>query len=221
MLVGKFNPPIFSPAWFAKVGIISEEELEGVKDPLLHTEVAQFSVDRFNLQVMSNRFAISSPQEPFVRMLDDVLTIFTNHLPHTPLAMLGINYEVHFNLDSFEQRLALGRALAPIDPWGDFGKRLESDEEETTGGMAVLVMQENPADRQPGQGWRRVQIEPLNTIGRTGVRIQVNDHFQLSNPKDENGVAQIIDILRTNFDASVHESKTIVSQLMGYAGRLA
>lgn len=220
VLIGKFNPPIFSPAWFAKVGIISDQEVEFAQKLFLHSEVAQFSIDRFNLDVKTNRFAISSPQEPFAQILDDVLNLFTNHLPHIPLAMLGINYEVHFNLASYKQRHALGRALAPIGPWGSFGKRLESDKEKTTGGMAVLVMQENPADRQPNQGQRRVQIEPLDALGNTGVRIQVNDHFQLISPKDEDGAAPMIDILRINFDTSIRESKTIVSDLMNYAGNL-
>ena len=84
--------------------------------------------------------------------------------------------------------------------------------------MLALVMQEIPADRE---GYRKVQIEPWNSPGnQTGIRMQINDHYQLADPKDEQGAARIIKILRENFENSIKKSKTIVSQLMDFAGGL-
>src|SRR5215207_2918217 len=59
------------------------------------------------------------------QILDDVLAIFSE-LPHSPIKLFGVNLEVHFKLQAPAQRLALGRTLAPVAPWGEFGKCLES-----------------------------------------------------------------------------------------------
>lgn len=220
VLIGDFNPVIFSPAWFAKFGFINDDEFEAAnrnenKNLLALPDLAQFSIPRFSLVVQQQRFNITTTREPFVLILDDVDNIFTRQLPHTPVAMLGINYDIRFKLDSFEQRHRLGRALAPILPWGDFGKRLERDTQTQIGGMAALVMQENPTDREAG--YRRVQIEP--TQNQTGVRIQINDHYQL-NPRSEEGAAPVIKTLREKFEPSLAEAKVIVSQLMDFASTL-
>lgn len=219
VLLGKFNPSIFSPAWFAKVGIITDEELENTRNPFTHPEFAQFSIPRFDLNVAPHRFGLVTSHESFIHLVDDVYEIFAKQLPHTPMNMLGINYDAQFKLDTIEQRHALGRALAPIAPWQDFGKRLEPDDRTKLGGMIALIMQENPPDRN--QGYRRVQIDPLNGLSnQTGLRMQINDHFQLADFKDEQGATPIMNILRDNFEKSMKEAKAIVSQLMDFASQL-
>ena len=64
VLVGKLNPPIFSPAWFAKIGVLTDQELEVTSTQIIHPEIAQFMLERFRLEVMPNRFMITTPVEP-------------------------------------------------------------------------------------------------------------------------------------------------------------
>ena len=110
--------------------------------------------------------------------------------------------------------------LAPLAPWGEFGKRLEGGKEpESVGGMIVLVMQENaPPDRS--RGWRRVQIEPSRQVkGVAGVRMNINDHYEIVDAKDDQGSGPMITLLRDRFEASLAESRKIVSDLMDFASK--
>jgi hypothetical protein len=221
VLLGKFNPAIFTPAWFAKVGIINEDELKSAVTQVVHPEVSQFYIERFRLEVVPTRFVILTKSEPFLPILEDVLTLFEQRLPHTPTNAVGINYEVEFLVDTFDQRTQLGRKLAPTGPWGKFGARLAgASQTENASGLTFLVMQETkPSDRERGD--RRVQIKPSRTVDTTrGVNIQVNDHFEVVGSQDENGSQQVISILRDRFDASIAESKSIISELMEFAGTL-
>ncbi len=220
VLVGKFNPAIFTPAWFAKVGIITDSELGSSATRVVHPEITQFDISRFRVEVQPARFQITTMEEPFVSILDDIEEIFVRHLPHTPTGSFGINYNVHFLLSSPGQRIALGRALAPTEPWGAFGSRLaEPTSPELASGMVTLIMQEtNPSDRNKGA--RRVKVQPSKKVDKLrGVFVDINDHFEMET-SDEIGAGDSILLLRERFDASIAESKTIVSELMTFASRL-
>jgi hypothetical protein len=218
VLVGRFNPAIFSPAWFAKVGIISDAELDESKVGIVHSEVTQFSLDRFKIDVFPERFSITTPNEPFVQILDDTLSTF-QQLPHSLVTVFGINYEIHFNLDSADQRIALGRALAPVTPWKDFGQRLGGSTPDRVGGLVSLVMQETPTDRDIG--YRQVKIERSAILrSPASVMMHVNDHFEIVNAKAEDGAEPGMKLLRERFDGSLIEAKKIVAQLMKFAEEL-
>ena len=77
VLVGRFNPAIISPGWLLKVGIISEGEFETSNVVIIHPEVTQFSIERFKIEVLPQRFSITTAGEPYVQILDDVVGIFT------------------------------------------------------------------------------------------------------------------------------------------------
>ncbi len=124
VLIGAFNPAIFSPAWLAKVDIISDEDLEKSTTQVIHPEITQFNARRFRIDVQPDRFQITSTMAPFVSIADDVRRLFGELLPHTPVGAVGINFHVFFRFPTPEQRMAFGRALAPTEPWGAFGKRL-------------------------------------------------------------------------------------------------
>lgn len=219
VLLGKFNPPIFSPAWFARTGILSTEEAETATTEIIHQEIAKFKLDRLHIEVLPNRFVATSTMEPYSRLLDEILKLFSEQLPHSPIDKLGINYEVHFKLENARKRNELGRALAPTKPWGELGKRIEVSATDMPSGMVVLVMQESSITGRE-KGWRRVQIEPSVMVpGLAGVRIQVNDHFEITSP-DFLGATPIMGVLRANFDVSLQNSKKIVSQLMDFASSL-
>lgn len=218
VLLGRFNPAIFSPAWFAKVGIISDAELYESKISIVHPEVTQFSLDKFKIDVFPERFAITTSNEPFIQILDDTLSTF-HQLPHSPVKVFGINYEIHFNLNSGDQRIALGRALAPVTPWKDFGQRLGGGRPDQVGGLVSLVMQETPTDRD--LGYRQVKIERSAILGApTSVMMHVNDHFEIANHKGEDGAETGMKLLRERFDGSLIEAKKIVAQLMKFAEEL-
>lgn len=222
VLIGKFNPAIFSPAWFAKVGIISDNELEiAVLDkPITHPEIAQFTVNRrFRIEVQPTRFQMVSTLAPFISIADDVRSLFTRFLPHTPVSALGINFSMHFRLDTAEQRLKLGRALAPSEPWGGLGRRLQASTISNPSGVASLVLQES---LESESRFRRVEVQPSRSFDRLrSVFIAYNDHFGIANARDEDGAAAAMTLLGSEFDKSEREYRTIVTDLMAFAESLS
>lgn len=213
VLVGKFNPAIFSPGWLAKYGFISDEQMEGANVTVVHPEVTQFTAGGYGFDVNQQRCMMRSEQEPFTMLLELAVGIFGNHLTYTPLQKLGINLHVTYSCRSAKQRIELGRVLAPLAPWGKFGKRIEDSPVAQTGGILSMTMQENNLpDRKSGH--RRVEVEADNDAGRKRVMIGVNDHFELLKPDDVEGSAEIIAILQDRFDASIAESRRIINELI-------
>jgi hypothetical protein len=222
VLVGTFNPAIFSPAWFAKTEIITQREFDEATTQIIHSEVAQFDVVRFRVDIQQTRFQINTSIAPFVTIMDDVRRIFGEKLPHTPVSAFGINFHGHFKVDTPEQRIALGRRLAPTAPWGSFGNRLEDSAAapDAASGLISLVMQETrPQGRTSGA--RRVEIQPSRKVdGLRGVFIAVNDHFDVEGTRPEDGATKAMDLLAAEFDKSEQEYRRIVSEMMDFAASL-
>lgn len=209
VFLGKFNPAIFSPGWLAKNGLISDAEMEAAVVNVIHQDVTQFVAGAFKFDINQQRFHVASADEPFVSLLDLTAGIFGDRLVHTPLEKLGINLEALYLCRSAKQRLAFGRALAPIAPWGDFGRRVDSTPLPRSGGITSMTMQENPEGRR---GYRRVEIEPFSDTTR--VKISVNDHFEAADPDKVDGAIEMVTRLSDEFDRSIAESKKIIGDLI-------
>ena len=136
-----------------------------------------------------------------------------------PLKVLGINREVHFPLRSFGEQNRLGRLLAPVEPWGDWGKKLESDEEQ--GGMTSLTMTQINPEGRPLGGRVNVVVQPSNQIGRgrPGVYVQVNDHYIIENVESQMGTREIVMLLEDNFDESLRRADQIIDHIMSLTRR--
>src|SRR4051812_16063321 len=121
VLLGRFNPAIFSPLWFSRSGITTERETDQAEISIIHPDVSIFRIGTKNLHVDRERFQIETTEAPWVIILDFVLRTFREALPHTPVFQLGINRLVHFSVGSEEIRNRIGGVLAPTAPWGDWG----------------------------------------------------------------------------------------------------
>ena len=219
VLLGNFNPAIFTPAWFGLHGLISERMVDTADTKIVHPQISEFNVDWLQMQVVPERFLISTTQAPYVRVQDLAVRIFREHLPHTPLDTMGINREVHFLVESFDERDQLGRLLAPTDPWGEWGKKLEPDG--FHGGVTSITMRQvSPEGRPPG-GQINVTVEPSNRIGqgRLGVYVKVNDHYTIENVESEMGTSKIVELLEENFDESLRRADQIIDHIMSLTRR--
>jgi hypothetical protein len=148
VLLGNFNPTIFTPAWFEKYGLLTEDEAAAADVSVIHPNIARFSAAGLTVQVENTRFSTTGVVSA-VQIKDFVLKTFRDYLSHTPLRMMGINREVHFKLANADARMRLGRSLAPLAPWGDWGKEIGQTKE--PGGMLSLTMhQPGLDDRQSG-----------------------------------------------------------------------
>ena len=213
VLLGDFNPAIFSPRWFSANDLIRETAADGADVRVIHQEVADFTADWLRIQVTRDKFIAASLQAPFARLRDLVHGVFHECLFHTPLRAFGINYLVHFLVDSLATRDRLGTALVPLEPWGPWRERLNLGGRH--GGMTSLrVSQTRPAGREEG-GQINVVVEPSNRVGSssgTGVFVSVNDHFA-----GDGDAERLMATLANEFEASLDQSGQIVDHIMSLA----
>ena len=216
VLVGDFNPAIFTPAWFALYGLLPKSVASSAKLEVAHPQVTKFAADWLNLEVTVERFAIDTSQAPHVRLRDLAVRVFREHLFHTPLKALGINRTVHFRVRNLAARDCIGRTLAPVEPWGRWGRDLGQDG--VRGGMTSLRMTQIDPDGRPSGGRINVTVEPSIRIGegRTGVFANVNDHYVIDETSPGAGTG-LMELLETNFDTSLKRSDDIIDHIMSLA----
>ena len=129
---------------------------------------------------------------------------------------MGINRDVHFRVRDFSERDRIGRTLAPIEPWGTWGRDLGPDGRD--GGMTSLTMtQVNPGGRPDG-GQINVTVEPSHRVGegRNGVHVRVNDHYAIDGT--QLGTAErLMKLFEANFEESLARSNAIIDHIMSLA----
>lgn len=215
VLVGNLNPRIFTPDWFARNGLFTAKQTEAAEIEVIHAEIAAFKMEWLALRVEQKRFITETTEAPYVRLSDLVVRTFKEFLPHTPIGRLGINCGVHFDVGSFEARERIGEQLAPKEPWGEWGPMIAAGEGEQHGGMLSLVMEQRKVDDR-AKGYIRAKIEPSTKIkeGRTGIFIEINDHYEVENADAVVGAEEIIRILENNIEGSIKRSDWIIDQIM-------
>ncbi len=154
VLLGKFNPAIFHPAWLEAKAIESEATPAG-GDLFIHHDIASFSIDTRHYVVRTDRFQMETLAAPWVTILDVTTKIFVEHLLHTPITGFGVNRTVHFGLPSMSSRNQLGRILAPIGPWGEYGQGMDTEDITLTGGLKSLLMQKSRC-------WTNISWKPMS-----------------------------------------------------------
>lgn len=218
VLVGRFNPAIFQPAWFALHEMIGQKEAEAADIKLIHEEVSQFKVDQFELQVLANRFGITSLDTHPEHIRDLVISCFGRFLPHTPLRAIGINRAVHFDTGDFEVRDRVGSRLAPKDAWGAWGEELREalrEPLEVRSGMISIVMRQSL--RPDGyKGYVQARVEPsVQIANHTGILVDVNDHFDLNGAEQAvQDASSAVAMLETIWENSLQRSAMIIDQIM-------
>jgi len=213
ILIGSFNPKIFSPDWFARHGLITEQDAEDADLGIVHPDITQFRTTNFMLGVEHGKFSIQTTQAPYVRIKDLTTKIFGTLLPHTPISILGINREVHINLTNQKLRDKIGYTLAPPDAWGKWAPEIVAGEGNRHGGMLSVTMQVRALDDR-ARGHRQATVQPSFRIpNSTGIFIQVNDQFELEENKVAIDASEIIAHLDKGFDASIREAEFIIDQV--------
>ncbi|MCY4165203.1 MAG: hypothetical protein OXF03_03540 [Gammaproteobacteria bacterium] len=213
VLLGAFNPAIFTPAWFALHGLLSEAESESAKLEIAHNQVTHFRADWFNLQVTQDRFLIDTTQAPHVRIRDQVLRIFGEYLSHTPVTALGINSNIHGRARNKEEWNRIGTTLAPPSAWGPWCGKLDLDGE-SAGMKSLMMSQLAPADRPEGSAIN-VTVEPSTQMGpgQPGVFVGINHHFVTEGGNSDSSRG-LMDVLDQYFDECVSMSNAIFMHVM-------
>ncbi len=216
VLLGDFNPAIFTPAWFALHGLLPQSVADSAVLQVAHEQVTAFDTNWLHLRVTIDQFSVNTVQAPHVRLHDLVLRIFQDHLFHTPLRAFGINRNVHFCVQSIAERDRIGRTLAPVEPWGQWGRCLGLSGKH--GGMTSLTMSQVAPQGRPAGGQINVTVEPSTLVGkgRTGVYVRVNDHYAIDNAGL--GTAErLMKLFKSNFGTSIDRSNELIDHIMSLA----
>ncbi len=216
VLLGKLNPAIFTPAWFALHELLPESVVDTAQLQVAHQQVTEFSTDWLRLQVTPERFSAETSLAPHIRLRDLVVRVFKDHLHHTPITAFGINWQVHFRVGSCAERERIGRTLAPVEPWGALAKQIRLDGERS--GMTSLTMMQGDPEGRPKGDSINITVEPSNRIGegRLGVYVRVNDHYSAESASSET-TRHLMGLLEKNFETSITRSDGIIDHIMSLA----
>jgi len=119
VFLGSFNPKIFQPAWLANQQLIREEEAESATIEIIHQRIVVLSTDWFKLHVTSERFQLSTRHVHYYEPLRDLALGIFRILRHTPIEMMGLNRDLHFQMPSEKSWHKVGHRLAPKEPWNE------------------------------------------------------------------------------------------------------
>jgi hypothetical protein len=212
ILLGDFNPPIFNPEWLARHKIVGEQAAFESKINIIHPDISQFSVGSIEFVVERHRFQLLVRTAPFVRILDVVSKAFREFLPHTPIRQFGINRSIHFSVGTETIRNAIGRKLAPLEPWGEWGVQISKGSGELRGGMLNLSMFE----QQMLEKFRRkitASVQPSIGIPHSsGIFVGVNDHHEPIEPPLS--PRELLEMLESSFESSLDNSLWIIEKVM-------
>ncbi len=216
VLLGRFNPAIFTPAWFVLHELLPKPVADRHDLQVAHDQIVAFSTDWLRVEARPDRFQVETQQAPYIRLHDLVIRLFEEHLFHTPVRAFGINRDVHFRAPSRGAWNAVGRLIAPLSPWEGLSDKLDLTGEQ--GGLSSLSMrQSDMSDRPPG-GHLNVTVEPSSRVGggQTGIYVAVNDHYEI-NDESPQGRGQLFDLLKQHFETSLRRAEDIVDHVMSMA----
>lgn len=210
VLVGRFNPVIFTPAWLASKGIISIEQSEEAKTEIIHPEISKFSVGDFNYDITSDRFNVQTQHSHLVeKMQEDVIKIFSS-LSETPVIHLGLNWHsiYKYSENESDKYINFGHKHIPKKDFWD--KNLKNS------GVQTLEIRSDRNDKY--SGYIKSVIREYKPE-KNSIEIYINDHYDLIANKEENEVVNAkkgVDILTENFSNSRDFCTNLIMEIFKY-----
>lgn len=184
VVVGDFNPAIFSPDWLERNELIGEgdaivaREGSAGRQLLVSHQVTNFETDWFTLQVLENQFSLTSKGVLTPAFKDLAVGIF-QLVSHTPVKAVGLNFIAQFKLENQEEQHKVGDVLAPKDIWST----LYPDEYVGLEELTVRI-QQGSRDRAPvTNDEKRITLQRSSNF-KYGVGLSFNGHHDLTDGGD-------------------------------------
>ncbi|MFY9261048.1 MAG: hypothetical protein WAO71_11125 [Gallionella sp.] len=182
VLVGNFNPAIFSPDWLENNGLIGNGDAEEARQSpsfIISRQVSVFETDWFALQVLENQLSLTS-KGALSAAFKDLAVGILSLLSHTPIAAIGLNFLAHYRLASEADYHKVGDILAPKAIWSNL-----YPVENSAAGLVNLSIMIQPCTRTqartqaPGDV-RNISVQPSDKF-KYGVFLNYNDHRIINN----------------------------------------
>ncbi|HTC90722.1 MAG TPA: hypothetical protein VK686_20605 [Bryobacteraceae bacterium] len=207
VMLGSFNPAIFQPRWLGVQKLIRTEEAESAKITTIQSELADFSTEWFHLQVLQNRFQITSQDPRQYSPLRDLAAGSFAILPHTPVTALGLNRSFHFEMPSVESWHGIGNLLAPKDLWNPI---IEEP------GLRSLNIQGRRKDADGGV--LHIKVEPSLRVAH-GLFVEINEEFKAPSKDESDGARWASERLVEHWDAILRYSEEVAGYLLNLVNK--
>ena len=183
VLLGKFNPSIFQPFWFAECGLISRGSADAATVGVIHQDVAQFAVESFSAEVTQVRAKFETKDLANAQILRDVVVNTFAILEHTPIAKFGFNSNKTFYLSSEEEWHSYGHHFGPKQSWNAVIESPGLLDVTMVGTRAGSKSDHIQISTGPSPDSKR-QVLPDGTEAapasiRYGIRVDLNEHYEL------------------------------------------
>jgi hypothetical protein len=202
VMIGSFNPAIFQPRWLGAQHLIRPEEAESAKITIIQAEVADFSTEWFQLQVLQNRFVLTSADPRQYAPLRDLAGAIFAMLPQTPVTALGLNRSFHFKMPSVDSWHRIGHVLAPKDPWNSIME-----------GPGLRSMLIEGRRKQVDGGVLRIKVEPSTQV-EYGLYVAVNEEFKSPGNGESEAARWAAESLAEHWDAILNFSEVAAEHLL-------
>lgn len=206
-LIGSFNPKIFHPEWFFINKLISEKEKESAEIKVMTNDIAVFTTEWLIIETLQERFSASAISDISYEQLRDLVNGTFELLNHTPVTMMGYNYDFDYQIQNREYWHQIGYFLSGKKYlWGKIFKNpglrsltIESPEEETidfiTRKTTVML---SPSD---------------NKVCETGLHIHINDHFEVKDKEKCRSAILVETIIKERWDESQKMTEKLVNDI--------
>ncbi|PXV60646.1 hypothetical protein SAMN04487785_102373 [Dyella jiangningensis] len=176
MVLGDFNPAIFTADWLHRNQLIGDgDRQEAIDSPntLITHDVTVCETSWFKFQVVGKQLVLAS-SGALTPALKDLAEGILLLLPHTPVTAVGLNFHAHYQMTSESDWQKVGDVLAPKAIWSSL-----FDSSEYFAGLTniqVRVSAGTAADAKKGPpDHLNLQVQPSNRL-ENGVYIMLNDH---------------------------------------------
>lgn len=207
VVVGDFNPAIFSPDWLEKNGLIGRDDAEAAREGtqiFVTHQVTGFETSWFALQVLENQFILTSKSVLTPALKDLGIGVF-QLVPHTPVQAMGLNFMGHFKLASEDEYHRVGDALAPKPIWNE----LFADDEHSTGlgNLTIRVQHGVRGGKLKSGDEKLISIQPSGKL-KNGVYLSYNDHHVLrgAEERDLRPAERVAAIIEESWDTAWKDS---------------
>ena len=213
VLLGRFNPLIFAPHWFFKHDLLSAEQVEAAKVGFITEQISVLTFGKIRLQAEVARLSMETAEAPWIDLCDFAARTLTV-IPSTPINQMGINRLVHFSVGTEERRNRIGQILAPLEPWGEWGKEIAESPPERRGGCIDLTMR-LPRIGEGYKGHLQISVQPsVHIRGNVGIYALTNDHYDVGPITETADCVAITKLLIDNFERSIERSEQLIDQVM-------
>ena len=216
VVLGSFNPAIFTPDWLEQHKLIGAEDAEKARQGAIAVtrHVTRFETDWFILQVTDEQFSVTS-NGPLTPTIKDLAIGALSLLPHTPVSALGVNFFAHYKMATADEYHKVGDVLAPKEIW----KEMFPGEDCAPGMVDVTIVIE-PAkrgDKPKTPDKKRITVQPSAKV-TAGVFFSYNDHHELpTDGKDKPTIDWCIKTIEDKWQPIWEDSKRVFEGVIDHA----